>query len=81
MGSTAFRRRLQVCRGNRLAQRGELLEILRAEGFVVEMEECLDQCTRCDGCAFALAVGRFQFAPTADDLVRRIRRSPRGNDR
>lgn len=78
--SDPVRHRLQVCRFNRFARAEDALAKLRATGTVVEVEECLDQCTRCEGCAFALVSGAFEFAPTVEELLRRIRRRRRGID-
>ncbi|HWI66571.1 MAG TPA: DUF1450 domain-containing protein [Symbiobacteriaceae bacterium] len=49
-----------------------MLDLLRGHGYVVEFETCLDECTRCESCAFALASGRMVFAPTPEELVAKL---------
>lgn len=66
-------RRMQICANNRLARRPELAEKLRSMGYILEIESCLDQCTRCDHCAFALVCGRFLFGRTSEDFVRKLK--------
>lgn len=80
MSEPGSQRRLQVCRRNRLARRQDLLGGLQAEACRIEFEECLDQCTRCDSRAFALVSGRFLFASSSEEFMRRIRKARRGND-
>lgn len=66
------RHRLQICVSNQLARRPDLLRILAEEGCILETEECLDQCTRCESCAFALVDGHFLFSPTPDEFSRQL---------
>lgn len=66
------RRRLQICASNLLARRPDLLRQLEAEGCIIETEECLDQCTRCECCAFALVDGHFCFTPNPEEFYRQI---------
>jgi uncharacterized protein YuzB (UPF0349 family) len=61
-----IRRRLQVCASNRLLRR------LTEEGSVVEIVECLDQCTCCEHCCFALVSGTFLYASSPEELCRKI---------
>ncbi len=63
------RHRLQICAENQLARRPDLLRELEEAGCVIEREECLDQCTRCNHCAFALVSGRYRFARSAEEFV------------
>lgn len=74
-------RRLQVCRENSLARQAEILEALRMSGWKVETEDCLDQCTRCGHCAFALVGGWFQYAPTPQDFLGGLTRRSKGRIR
>lgn len=66
------RRRLQICASNQLARRPDLLRRLEEEGCTIETEACLDQCTRCESCAFALVDGHFLFSPTPDEFSRQL---------
>ncbi|HLN61146.1 MAG TPA: DUF1450 domain-containing protein [Symbiobacteriaceae bacterium] len=67
------RRRLQICASNPLAHRPDLIRELNEHDCTVETEQCLDQCTRCESCAFAMVNGRFVYAPTPEELVRKLR--------
>jgi uncharacterized protein YuzB (UPF0349 family) len=73
MSELKRRGRLQICASNQLARRPDLIKQLKEEGWVVEMEECLDECTRCSSYAFALVAGRFVFAATPDEFLRKLR--------
>lgn len=73
MANYEIRRRLQICASNRLAHRPDLLRRITEEGGVVEIVECLDQCTRCDKTCFALVSGALQYAPTPEELCEKIR--------
>jgi uncharacterized protein YuzB (UPF0349 family) len=66
-------RRLQVCAQNRVASRHDLIGLLERNGWRVETATCLDWCTRCNHCAFALVEGRFLFAENGEVLVERLR--------
>lgn len=65
-------RRLQICAEGRMARRTDILTELKARGYVVEVESCLDECTRCETCAFALIHGRLEFAKTPDELLAKL---------
>lgn len=56
-----------------MARRPDLLHRLTEEGDVIEIVECLDQCTRCDSTCFALVSGTFAYAPTPDELFEKLR--------
>lgn len=73
MTKPSRRRRLQICASNPLARRPDLLRQLAEQGCLVETETCLDQCTRCESCAFALVNGRFVYAPTPEEFLRKLR--------
>lgn len=62
-------KRVQICRENSSLQHPEFLNTLRALGHKVEVEECLDECTRCETCAFALVSGRLLVAGTPEELL------------
>jgi uncharacterized protein YuzB (UPF0349 family) len=64
--------RVQVCAANRLVKEPELAGRLAELGYAVDTEECLDQCTRCHQCAFALVSGRLRFAANNADLLRKL---------
>lgn len=66
-------RRVQLCAANGVARSPEAVAKLHSLGYIVEVEECLDQCTRCESCALALVGGTFAFATTPGDLVRKLR--------
>lgn len=67
------RRRMQVCTTNNLSRCPVLLAELEREGWVLEYEECLDRCDRCERGAFALVHGRFLFAPSPEEFVRKVK--------
>ena len=67
------RRRMQICAGNRLARRPEIIEQMQQLGYTVEFEECLDQCLRCPGCAFALVCGHFVYAASPEELLEKLK--------
>lgn len=66
------RHRLQICASNLLARRPDLLRKLEEAGCAIETEECLDQCTRCESCAFALVDGHFLFSPSPAEFTRQL---------
>lgn len=74
MNSKPTRRRLQLCAGNPLARRDDIRRQLEGAGCVIEVEDCLDQCTRCAGCAFALVAGEYLFAATPEEFLRKVTR-------
>lgn len=78
MSGSEYGRRLQVCRINRLAQGRDTLRALEEMGWRVEIEECLDRCTRCDGCAFALVAGEYLFARSEGEFLKRIQKVRQG---
>jgi len=45
---------------------------LQANGDVVEVVECLDQCTRCEHQSFALVSGVFVYASSPEELVTKL---------
>lgn len=55
-----------------MARRPDLLRRLTEAGSVVEIVECLDQCTRCETSCFALVSGAFEYAPTPEELTEKI---------
>lgn len=65
-------RRLQICAEGRLARRIDILTELKTRGYVVEVESCLDECTRCESSAFALVHGRLEFATTPEELLAKL---------
>lgn len=67
-----IRRRLQVCATNRMARRPDLLRRLTDEGCVVEIVECLDQCTLCEHICFALVSGTFEYAASPEELTEKL---------
>lgn len=81
MSQVAAGRRLQVCRANQLMSQPEVLTALRSAGWKVDTEECLDQCTRCHFCAFALVSGQFVFAPTPQAFLKAVTDSRKGRNR
>ncbi|MFZ5815884.1 MAG: DUF1450 domain-containing protein [Bacillota bacterium] len=72
MAEYQTRRRLQVCGANRLARRPDILQRLRAAGAVIEIVECLDQCTRCEKSCFALVSGAFEYAETPEEFLEKL---------
>lgn len=68
MASGERRNCVQVCRNNQVGRSPEILESLRKAGWAVDVEDCLDQCTRCDFHAMALVRGRFLIRDTAEEL-------------
>lgn len=70
--TTTQRRRLQICSSNVMAKRPELIKALQEKGYTVEIESCLDQCTRCESCAFALVYGRFRFAANPEAFLAKL---------
>ncbi|HWI50577.1 MAG TPA: DUF1450 domain-containing protein [Symbiobacteriaceae bacterium] len=66
------RRRLQICAESRLARQTDMLTQLKESGYIVETESCLDQCTRCECCAFALVCGRLETARTPEELLAKL---------
>lgn len=72
MAAYEIRRRLQVCAANRVARRPDLLRELEEEGDVIEIVECLDQCTRCENSCFALVSGTFAYAETPEELCKKL---------
>lgn len=78
MSGSEYGRRLQVCRVNRLARQGDALRALEEMGWRVEIEECLDRCTRCEGCAFALVSGEYLFARNEGEFLKRIQKVRQG---
>jgi uncharacterized protein YuzB (UPF0349 family) len=73
MSESKRRRRLQICASNKLAGRPDVIKQIEEQGWLVEIEQCLDQCTRCSACAFALVSGRFLFAAGPEELLRKLR--------
>jgi uncharacterized protein YuzB (UPF0349 family) len=73
MSEPKRRRRLQICASNQLARRPDVIKQLKEEGWVVEVEECLDECTRCPSYAFALVAGRFAFAANPEEFLRKLK--------
>lgn len=63
---------MQICQESRLARHPDTLDTFRKRGYVVEFETCLDECTRCASCAFALVCGRMQFARTPAELAAKL---------
>jgi len=70
-----WQHRLQVCKVNRLAIDHEVVDQLRQLDCQVQLEECLDECSRCERIAFALVDGRIRTAATARGLAESIVRS------
>lgn len=63
---------LQLCSGNRMAKRPDLIQQLQQAGAMVELVDCLDQCTLCQGRAIALVSGVYAFAATPDELCAQL---------
>lgn len=75
-----WQHRLQICKVNRLATDTAVVDQLRQLNCHVQMEECMDECTRCERLAFALVDGRIRTAVSARDFVDLISRAnPQGN--
>ncbi|MFZ5824657.1 MAG: DUF1450 domain-containing protein [Bacillota bacterium] len=72
MAGYEIRRRLQICGANQMARRPDLLRQLEQEGDVIEIVECLDQCTRCENSCFALVSGSFAYAQTPEELLSKL---------
>lgn len=73
MSESKRRRRLQIYASNQLARRPDAIQRIQEQGWVVEIEQCLDKCTRCSSSAFALVSGRFLFAADPEELLRKLR--------
>lgn len=67
---------MQICKQNRLARSPGILERLQAAGWLVEVEECLDECTRCQRIAIALVAGRLEWAHSTADLIALLEQPP-----
>ncbi|MGE5672826.1 MAG: DUF1450 domain-containing protein [Mycobacterium leprae] len=61
--------RVQVCAVNEVNRSAELRRRLEQAGYLVDTEQCLDQCVRCRSWLFCLTDGRYVFARTGAEFL------------